>query len=250
MFRWLQINGPPVREVLKNERIAKLCVAGWLVVSLYIWILMAKMDFNLVFNVIIFSPVIFALVRVLERQVFRKSFAKQYISNRLIIGVFSVAVTTSFFYSALISGDWFKEYKIPSACFGSFHLHHWVWSAIYLIWLAYIIFASKVEEDLFKHSRRAFYVSGLLVFLLFVFVIFQGWFPSTTGFWRLLVFLILFTISLGVVLRFSERKSYWFRIFMAISFGTALGIWFEGSLGVFRNFASTFTYFSDTVRCG
>lgn len=232
-----------IRRIFGDAPLIELVCIGWAVVAFYTWAEMARVDINLIINVIRFSALVFlalvalkALVLVILRALVPdKVYKGRHVWNKLVFTVFSVAVVSTFFYSALISGHWASEYKpIPSSCFLNVQIHHFDWSLIFLVLIAYVALAMRDAIKLRCHAKWAFRAAVLLTLLFVVFSLFNGWFPDSSGFWRVNIALIGFCLVFGAVLKFGNVGSLWFVIFMAISLGVISGVFLEGFSGIIR----------------
>lgn len=220
-----------IRHIFRDAPLIKLVCIGWAVVAFYTLAEMARVDINLIINVIRFSVIMF-LVLVLF---FEKVYGGHYAWSKQVFAAFSVAVVATYFYSALISGHWISEYKpIPSSCFLNVQIHHHDWSLPFFVLIAYVAFAMRDVIKLKCYAKWVFRAAVGLALLFVVFSLFNGWLPDSSGFWRVNIALIGFCLVFGAVLKFGNVGSIWFAIFMALSLGVVSGVFIEGFSGVFR----------------
>ena len=233
-----------IRHIFRDAPLIKLVCIGWAVVAFYTLAEMARADINLIINIIRFSVIAFFALEALRGLIFfvlktlkvpDKIYKGHRVWNKLVFAAFSLAVVSTFFYSALISGHWISDYKpIPSSCFLNIQIHHHDWSLPFLIGIAYVAFAMKDAIKFRCHAKWAFRAAVVLILLFVVFSLFNGWFPNSSGFWRVNIALIGFCLVFGAVLKFGNIESLWFAIFMALSLGVISGVFIEGFSGVFR----------------
>ena len=201
-------------------------VIGWALGSLYIWARMISVDINFLIIGLIFTPAVFLLTRVAQHLILENVSMNKTLRDSLVLWSWSLGLVTSFLYSALISGNWSPAYKIPSACFGVLWLHHFLTFTLCAIFLLFV--GTKKVSEYPRYSRITLGIGGILITILITASFLIGWFPSSTGFWRLLIPITLFFFALSIVLRSYAISPRWFILFMTISTSVTIGVGLEG----------------------
>lgn len=210
--------------------------------ALWTWIMLTGhlrknyANINAVIAIFILALAIFILLdTILYRQENIRTLLKVLKSGRLLQIGFSLALATSFIFSAIISRHWTPEFDMENVYLKFWHWHHWIDGLI----LGYAIFRAIVPraspERLTSHYRSVSRIS-LIVFAFFAFIAATGFLFGFTANSNISLKSGLYSIiSLGISISFKNSPQAHHKrnmTIMVLLFAMALGIFFDGLYGL------------------
>jgi hypothetical protein len=205
----------------------------WLTVGVFTWTYLSLKDTNLIFSISLISICGASIVHDLFNGAATKLWSL--FKSWWFTLFFMISISTTFFYTSSVEGSLGSEARIPSACIGLFHFHHWLKATLLATYM------TKAVRILNVGSRRQLkeLILWTLVFGVALLGIFGTLFltPDSNQSMKLICLgLAILMLTFSWILTSDETDHILFSLFLALTFGVVTGIFINGYMGIMKGF--------------